>query len=207
MKQIEIITSESILIIGIKNDNWNPRPTIDTEFSIIPIIINDTDKDITGRIWEVKDPFIAREPLAMLQMYNSDHMKKERDMNNGRYTFCHCTNEVAYLDKVKNITYDDDTEYVHLRFTYDEKIFKSVMTKTMTIDAIHNLVNSVKTAGGYTVTYIDWDNGKPRVAGRFKTKEEVDGFLETITADGSGWTDEEISTISIHDSYNYMLPY
>ena len=205
MKQIEIITSESILIIGIKNDNWNPRPTIDTEFSIIPIIINDTDKDITGRIWEVKDPFIAREPLARLQMYNSDHMKIERDMNNGRYTFCHYTNEVAYLDKVKNIIYNN-TEYVHLRFTYDEKTFKSIMTKTMTIDAIHNLINSVKDAG-YTVTYIDWDTCKPRVAGRFKTKEEVDTFLEAITADGSGWTGEEISTISIHDSYNYMLPY
>lgn len=207
MKQIEIITSESVLIIGIKNDNWNPRPTIDTEFSIIPIIINDTDKDITGRIWEVKDPFIAREKLGLLTLNNHkiECLSLNRDMNSGIYTFCHYTNEVAYLDKVKNIIYNN-TEYVHLRFTYDEKTFKSIMTKTMTIDAIHNLINSVKDAG-CTVTYIDWDTGKPRVAGRFKTKEEVDKFLEAITADGSGWMDEEISTISVHNDYNYMLPY
>ena len=207
MKQIEIITSESVLIIGIKNDNWNPRPTIDTEFSIIPIIINDTDKDITGRIWEVKDPFIAREKLGLLTFNNHkiECLSLNRDMNSGIYTFCHYTNEVAYLDKVKNIIYNN-TEYVHLRFTYDEKTFKSIMTKTMTIDAIYNLINSVKDAG-YTITYFDYDTGKPRVADRFRTKEEVDKFLEAITADGSGWTSEEISTISLHNDYNYMLPY
>ena len=206
MKQIEIITSESILIIGIKNHNWNPHP----EFSIIPIIINDTDKDTTGRIWEVKDPFIAREKLGRLTLnkHKIECLSLNRDMNSGIYTFCHYTNEVAYLDKVKNITYDNDndTEYVHLRFTYDEKIFKSVMTKTMTIDAIYNLINSVKDAG-YTITYFDYDTGKPRVADRFRTKEEVDKFLEAITADGSGWTSEEISTVSLHNDYNYMLPY
>lgn len=61
---------------------------------------------------------------------------------------------------------------------------------------------------GWTVTYIPWEDmeGKPRVAGRFKTTREKDEFLEKIHKYGSGWTDEELSMIGIVNDYNYMLP-
>lgn len=60
---------------------------------------------------------------------------------------------------------------------------------------------------GYTVTYIRWDDCLEWVAGRFKTKEELDIFLNEINKSGSGWLDEELSTISIINDYNYHLPY
>lgn len=60
---------------------------------------------------------------------------------------------------------------------------------------------------GWTVAYISWDDCKPRVAGRFKTTEEKDAFLNEITKPNSGWTDEEIASIHCEPDYSYMLPY
>lgn len=61
---------------------------------------------------------------------------------------------------------------------------------------------------GYTVTYFPWDDitGRPRVAGRFMTKEEKDAFLKKISQPDSGWMDEELMTVTVIDDYNYMLP-
>lgn len=61
---------------------------------------------------------------------------------------------------------------------------------------------------GYTVVYIPWEDleGKPRVAGRFKTKEEKDKYIEKIYDKNSGWLDEELSSISVINDYNYILP-
>lgn len=61
---------------------------------------------------------------------------------------------------------------------------------------------------GWTVTYYPWEDmeGKPRVVGRFKTTEEKDKFLDKIYAKDSGWTGEELSTLSIINDYNYLLP-
>lgn len=61
---------------------------------------------------------------------------------------------------------------------------------------------------GWTITYVPWEGleGKPRVAGRFKTTAEKDAFLESIYDPNSGWIEEEYNTISIHNDYNYMLP-
>ena len=46
---------------------------------------------------------------------------------------------------------------------------------------------------GWTVTYIPWEDmeGRPRVAGRFKTTREKDEFLEKIHEPDSGWMDED----------------
>lgn len=61
---------------------------------------------------------------------------------------------------------------------------------------------------GFTVVYFPWDDikGRPRVAGRFKTEKEKDAFLQKIYESDSGWMDEELSTVSVIDDYNYMLP-
>ncbi len=61
---------------------------------------------------------------------------------------------------------------------------------------------------GYTVVYIPWEDlaEKPRVAGRFKTKEEKDEYIEKIYDINSGWMDEELSSISVINDYNYILP-
>lgn len=61
---------------------------------------------------------------------------------------------------------------------------------------------------GYTIVYLPWEDleGKPRVAGRFKTKEEKDKFIENIHDKGSGWLDEELSSISVINDYDYILP-
>lgn len=66
----------------------------------------------------------------------------------------------------------------------------------------------IKEDKGWTITYIPWEclEGKPRVAGRFKTTTEKDAFLEKISKPDSGWMDEEFTTLSIHNDYNYMLP-
>lgn len=48
--------------------------------------------------------------------------------------------------------------------------------------------------------------GKPRVAGRFKTKEEKDEYIKKIYDINSGWLDEELSSISVINDYNYILP-
>lgn len=60
---------------------------------------------------------------------------------------------------------------------------------------------------GFTVTFISWDDSKPRVAGRFKTGEDLNMFIDSIHKSDSGWLDEELQTITIHEDYNYMLPY
>ena len=60
---------------------------------------------------------------------------------------------------------------------------------------------------GFTIIYLSWDDGKPRVAGRFKSIEEKNNFLEKIYSSDSGWLEEELSTISVINDYNYLLPY
>lgn len=61
---------------------------------------------------------------------------------------------------------------------------------------------------GWTVTYIPWEDmeGKPRVAGRFKTTKEKDDFLDSLYEEGNGWMEEELATLGIINDYNYMLP-
>lgn len=62
---------------------------------------------------------------------------------------------------------------------------------------------------GYTVVYYPWDDdeGKPRVAKRFKTRKEKDDYIDEINRPGSGWLDEELSMVMVINDYNYMLPY
>ena len=62
---------------------------------------------------------------------------------------------------------------------------------------------------GWTILYIPWedDKGKPRVAGRFRTIKEKDVFIEEIHKPDSGFTTEELSTVTSINDYNYMLPY
>ena len=62
---------------------------------------------------------------------------------------------------------------------------------------------------GWTITYIPWEDmeGRARVAGRFKTTEEKDAFLDKIyNTQESGWMNEELMSLGIHNDYNYMLP-
>lgn len=61
---------------------------------------------------------------------------------------------------------------------------------------------------GYTIVYFPWEDleGKPRVAGRFKTKEEKDEYIKKIYDINSGWMDEELSSILVINDYNYILP-
>lgn len=61
---------------------------------------------------------------------------------------------------------------------------------------------------GWTVAFFPWEDmeGKLRVAGRFKTTEEKDKFLEKIYSEDSGWMEEELETISVINDYNYLLP-
>ena len=61
---------------------------------------------------------------------------------------------------------------------------------------------------GWTIVYYPWDDleGKPRVAGRFKTDKEKDEFLEKIYKPDSGWMEEELSTVAVFNDYYYMLP-
>lgn len=61
---------------------------------------------------------------------------------------------------------------------------------------------------GFTLVYFPWEDmeGKPRVAGRFKTEKEKNDFLQKIYEPDSGWMEEELSTVSVIDDYNYTLP-
>ena len=56
---------------------------------------------------------------------------------------------------------------------------------------------------GWTITYIPWEDmeGKPRVAGRFKTTKEKDDFLESLYERDNGWLEEELATLSIINDY------
>lgn len=60
---------------------------------------------------------------------------------------------------------------------------------------------------GFTIVYFPWEDieGRTRVAGRFKTEEENDDFLQKIYEPESGWMEEELSTVSVIDNYNYIL--
>lgn len=62
---------------------------------------------------------------------------------------------------------------------------------------------------GYTITYIPWEDmkGCPKVAARFKTKQEKDDFINKIYQPDSGWTNEELGTLDVIDDYNYILPF
>lgn len=64
----------------------------------------------------------------------------------------------------------------------------------------------LKNENGYTVTYIPWedDEGKEVVIGRFTSEHEKDKFLEKIYDDHSGFTLEELSSVSVIDNINYM---
>lgn len=60
---------------------------------------------------------------------------------------------------------------------------------------------------GYCITFIDLDTGKPRVYKRCKTKNELNAYLHDIYSENSGWTEEELQTISIISNYNHMPLY
>jgi hypothetical protein len=61
---------------------------------------------------------------------------------------------------------------------------------------------------GFAIVYFPWEDieGKPRVAGRFKTEKEKNDFLQKISEPDSGWMEEELSTVSVIDDYDYVLP-
>lgn len=58
---------------------------------------------------------------------------------------------------------------------------------------------------GYTVTFVRWDDCKECVAGRFKSKKEKDDFLKKIQMSDSGWTNDELETVSVVNDYGYIL--
>lgn len=66
----------------------------------------------------------------------------------------------------------------------------------------------MKEEKGWTIVYFPWDDadGKPRVARRCKTTKEKNSYLENIYNPESGWTDEELSSVTIINDYNYQLP-
>lgn len=61
---------------------------------------------------------------------------------------------------------------------------------------------------GWTITFLPWESEDclERVAGRFKTTEERDKFIEDIHKPDSGWLPEELESIAIYNDYNYRLP-
>lgn len=58
---------------------------------------------------------------------------------------------------------------------------------------------------GWTVTYIRCDDGREWIAGRFKTTAEKNAFLDKINRPDSGWTPEELHSVSVINDYNYIL--
>lgn len=58
---------------------------------------------------------------------------------------------------------------------------------------------------GWTITFIRWDDGEKRVAGRFKTTKEKDDFLKRIHEANSGWTSEELESIGIINDYYFTV--
>ena len=65
----------------------------------------------------------------------------------------------------------------------------------------------VKQCSGYTITFIPWEDneGKEVVLGRCKTEEEKNDFIEKLHKIDSGLTDEELSTVSVYNSYYYRI--
>lgn len=58
---------------------------------------------------------------------------------------------------------------------------------------------------GWTITYIKSNTSCECIAGRFKTAEEKDAFIEKICIPESGWSFEELRTITIINDYNYKV--
>ena len=58
---------------------------------------------------------------------------------------------------------------------------------------------------GWTITFYPWESGLIRVAGRFKTTEEKDAFLNEIRKPDSGWLEEELMSIRVINDYNYSI--
>lgn len=58
---------------------------------------------------------------------------------------------------------------------------------------------------GWTVTYVPLHDlfGNRQVAGRFKTEQERDRFLEKIKNYDSEWTEQELMSLDVHPGYNY----
>lgn len=71
-----------------------------------------------------------------------------------------------------------------------------------------NKEEEIDESKGWTVTFYPWDDddGRPRVAGRFDTTEEKDKYLDRVHKSDSGWTDEELSSISVINDKHYILP-
>lgn len=60
---------------------------------------------------------------------------------------------------------------------------------------------------GFTIVYYRWDDGKPCVVKRCKTKEEKNKELERIFSEDSGFTAEEKASVYVENDYWYNLPY
>lgn len=71
---------------------------------------------------------------------------------------------------------------------------------------MQNIENGFTVWGYDADTTSDW-YGKPRVYGRFETKEELDNFFQEINSERSGWLPEELASLYVENSKKYMIQF
>lgn len=106
------------------------------------------------------------------------------------------------------VTIDDGREKAFNKLPSVSIPIENVTPESIGEKIAEYIKNNCTEEDGWTVVFYPWDDdeGKPRVAGRFKTDEEKDKFLEEIHKQDSGWLNEELSSISVINDYWYMLP-
>ena len=67
-------------------------------------------------------------------------------------------------------------------------------------------VKNAQQPKGWAAVYTDWDDGKLKVARRFKTDDEKNEFIESLHKPGCGFLEEEIESMYFVNDYNYILP-
>lgn len=120
-----------------------------------------------------------------------------------------------FVYKVKN----NNKDKIELCLDLKYDILGTIVSKeSLSIPSIGKFINksdifilcedcTIEDYKGYCITYADWDTCKLRVYKRCKTKNELDAYLHDIYSENSGWTEEELQSISIISNYNHMLPY
>lgn len=150
----------------------------DSILQSLGIIPGKSEEEIGRFMREQAWKFIMEDDATLTQSFMVEHV--HLTCNKRTKSIRHCEMSDYYLTK-------EADGYIYLNSTRNDKIL-----------LIPN---------GWCITFISWDDGKPRVALRCNTTEEKDAFLEKIHKPDSGWVPEELESLSCHPDKNYMLPY
>lgn len=168
--------------------------------------------DNNETVWRVNGETVRKEAVELLKVINQEVEETEEDFYNLlQYVKTEAdillhNYSIAIAHRIDpDIDMEDARRYLIVENLIECWILK-LAGNPITYSIPDGWKNQVSDESGWTAVYTDWDDGKEKVARRFKTSKEKEEFLDNIRKPGCGFLEEEIESLYFVNDYNYMLP-